>query len=447
MRRKKLTYAILMICSIAIMLVSGAMFVYSAQQQSASTSLSVTFDGKNVDYTVQAFYQVAGSGTTYNMKDDSNNSTLTFHASDQSSTQTLSVKENSGTVALSATETFVLFTYVFSNTASTGAYGMEVTLTGSASADSNMAVTYLTSESSYTTTSAGLGNQAGLVTGTTAPTSVFVKAGDTKYFYILVTLQDPTLNGSYNKSASPLAWTVVCSNEKEPSAPVLPTVTTISENLSETINDAQSAEFLVNKNIEIVNGAVVEITISNIDISSANTNITVTSGSLTINVKWHGIENINITVGSNGSLILENFGGSIGYTGDVIVNGGTATISDTRITGDVTITDGTTTTENTAITGDVTITGGTANMDNSQIQGNLIISGTGRATISGGNSVVMGMSTTPSNLTIYNGTFAFDPSPYALIPEGYEVKTVNQGNMTLYRVVKQPTQGEGVWDI
>ena len=216
MKKRKLMYAISMILCTIIITASCVMVVLSANSQNVTSSLSVTFSGQNVNYNAQAWYQVAGSSSRTALKDSSNtsNSTLTFSATEQSATKTLAVIENSGVVNLSVNNTYVLFTYKFTNTASTGAYGMEITLTGSASSDSNMTVKYLSSTSDYTVSSSGLTTQSGLVTSTTPFDHVFVGAGQTKYLYILVSLVDPCLNGSYNKSSSGLSFAVTCSENK-----------------------------------------------------------------------------------------------------------------------------------------------------------------------------------------------------------------------------------------
>ncbi len=441
MRRKNLTNAILMICSIAIMIVSGVMFVYSAQQQSASTSLSVTFSGHHVNCSVEGWYQVKGDTQRTALKNSTNGTKVTFSATEGSTEKTLEINNvaSENKAILTSQKEYVLFTYKFTNTATDGAYGIEVSLTLDSISNSNLkAVKYGTSSSLYTNSSAGLGEQYTTLSSSsdTVFTDVFIVAGgdDTlatgtgiKYFYILLEVNDLTLPVSFNPD---FTWTIESSNEVEEAEP-LPTIT-YSTNTSITLTEDMASNIVVTNNAEV-----------------------------TIDAGYYNITG-NVAVNSGTVTILH-----AAITGDVAITGGTATISDTAITGNVTITSGTATIQSTAITrdvtitggtatirdganitGNVTITGGTATIDNGWIQGNLSISGTGGAEIRGDNSTVTGnLSTTPSNLTIYNGVFTFDPSPYALIPEGYEVSTFNPGNMTLYRVAKQPIQGEGVWDI
>ncbi len=224
MRRKRFFSSIAFVLSLVMLAVSGAMFVHSAQQQSASTSLSVTFSGMNVDYTVRAWYQLMGTTERTPLRDPSNNNnntntTISFDATDPSSTKTLAVAENNGNIALSATATYVLFTYEFTNTASSGAKGMLVSLDNSSSSDNNISIKYLSSTDDYTP-STGLDSQASSVYDSSESEfdEIFITAGQhTKYFYILVSLEDPTLNGTYNKSSSPLSWSVECSDaETEP---------------------------------------------------------------------------------------------------------------------------------------------------------------------------------------------------------------------------------------
>ena len=216
MKKRKLMYAISMILCAIVITMSCVTMVLSATSQSVTSSLSVTFSGQHVNYTAQGWYQVAGSSSRTALKDSSNtfNDTLSFSASDVSTTKNLAVVENSGVISLSANNTYVLFTYKFTNTASTGAYGMEITLTGSASSDSNMTVKYLSSTSDYTVSSSGLTTQSGLVTSTTPFDHVFVGAGQTKYLYVLISIVDVYLNANYNKTSG-MSFSVTCSSEME----------------------------------------------------------------------------------------------------------------------------------------------------------------------------------------------------------------------------------------
>ena len=201
MKRNKLIYAIVMVCSVAVMLVSGAILAFSATRQNVTSNLTVTYVANNVNFTASSFYQVSGESATTNLVNvaDSNNTTLTFIASDTSGTKDLSTPEP---VTLTANNTYVLFTYTFTNTASSGAYDMSVSLADN-SVKSHVVTKYLAGTTMYYNNAdsdadkiADLAAQKLLVTGATAPTNVVISAGATKYFYVLVELEDPDLTAS-----------------------------------------------------------------------------------------------------------------------------------------------------------------------------------------------------------------------------------------------------------
>ncbi len=227
LRKRKLFSSIAFALSVIMLAVSGAVFVHTATQQSATSSLSVTFSGENVNFTANGWYQVKNTASHPYLVNGNGTEGITIHATDASTTTTLNTPANTS-VELSASNTYVLFTYKFTNTASNGAYGMEVTLTGSTPQNSNIDVKYLVSSANatdYYSSSAtdeakisALDEKVSAVTGTTAFSNVFIQAGHHKYFYILVSLKDNTLNGTYNNT---LSWNVVCSSEREEVSPVV----------------------------------------------------------------------------------------------------------------------------------------------------------------------------------------------------------------------------------
>ncbi len=466
---KKLYYIVLTICSISMALVLGAMVVHSAQLQTTSSSLSVTFSGQNVNYEVQGWYHIHGGNRTELVDNDNDNDNIVrFSATEAPTVKTLQIDNESETnkATLTSEHPYVLFTYKFINTASSGAFAMNVSLNITPSPTNMKAIKYGSGSELYA--EANLDTFKGTLIGVSTFSNDLIVAGGTsgattgdsvKYYYILLEINDLTLPVNFNPT---FAWTVECSNQ---------TTVTISGNSSVEITDTQSAEFLVDKNIEIVNSSTVQLNICN-DIGSANTNMVVSSGELIIDCQGgHSISNINITVGSNGSLTLKNHasiegdiiidggsailenvilsgditisGGSSEFTnsqiiGNLIVSDGSAELGNTSIIGDLNISGGDLTNNNCNIIGDVVIEAGNTLFNNSSINGNLTVSGAETATLSGDNSNITGnISADLGSLTIYGGTYKQDPSLFANIPTGYEVRTINYNDMTLYRVVKK----------
>lgn len=214
MKRKNLTFAILMICSIAIMLVSGAILVHSATQQSVSSSLQVTFSGDQASFRAEAWYQVENSGTKVALKDSTNHTTeyVNFGATDAPTTKTLELY-NPNTIELTASDQYVLFTYKFTNTASDGAYDIKVSLTGTSNEDANLDVKYYTSNSDYNANALTTQKNTVLASSETEFTNVYIPSNNgVKYFYILVKVKDNTIGATFNKSN--VNWTITGTQHK-----------------------------------------------------------------------------------------------------------------------------------------------------------------------------------------------------------------------------------------
>ena len=211
LRKRKLFSSIAFVLSLVMLAVSGAIFVHSAQQQSVSSSLQVTYDARNVNFTADAWYEKpSNSGTKQAFADN----TLTINATAaESTTSTLSV---TNPITLNANpDTYVLFTYKFVNTASNGGYDMLVSLTDDAT-KTNVNVKYLTSITAdvYTTLSS---QRTAVVNGgsTSVPAAVCVPAQSTLYYYVLVEIDDNTLGSSYvGNSEHKIIWSITSANTK-----------------------------------------------------------------------------------------------------------------------------------------------------------------------------------------------------------------------------------------
>lgn len=158
------------------------------------------------------------------------------------------------------------------------------------------------------------------------------------------------------------------------------TFLTASQNVN--IFTDSDAYGLFGYNAEITNNAVISVNLGgNIDLISAGINVTVSSGELRIDTNGHRIGNLNITVGSSGSLTI-NSGGD--FFGDVTVNGGSAIIDSTGIRGDISITGG-----------------GYAQIQNVfSLKGNITISGT-NTYVNFSNSLIDGDMTIDTDYQVY----------------------------------------------
>ena len=164
MKRKRFFSSIAFVLSLVMLAASGVMFVHSAQQQSTTSTLQVTFNGHHVNCSVEGWYQVKGDTQRTALVDNDNDvdNVVTFSAIEGSTEKTLEINNvaSENKAILTSQKEYVLFTYKFTNTATTGAYGIEVSLTLNNISNSNLkAVKYGTSLSLYTNTSAGLGDQ------------------------------------------------------------------------------------------------------------------------------------------------------------------------------------------------------------------------------------------------------------------------------------------------
>ena len=209
MKKKKLSYVLMTLASVVMLMLASAMFVYSANSQSAISTFTVTYTADNVAFTASAYYQREGESSTTALKDSSNtsSSTISFLAGDNNaSSKTLAAQ---GDIEMGVSMQYVLFTYVFHNDATAGGYDIKVSLADGTSDKDNVTITYLASANTYTTTSAGLDEHKDTVTGATAPTNVYIPAQGTKYFYILVTINNAFKNSNYNSTPTAgLVWTV-----------------------------------------------------------------------------------------------------------------------------------------------------------------------------------------------------------------------------------------------
>ncbi len=207
----------------------------------------------------------------------------------------------------------------------------------------------LTTDTSFTNSLTNTGN--GMVTYTSSDTSVatvnastgavtIVSAGSTT---ITATVTDTSTHYYATKTTT---YTIT----------VRTSTTFLTASQIVNIQTASEAYGLFGYNAEITNNAVISMRlIQDIDLSSAGINVTVSSGGLLIETNGHSIRNLNISVGSSGSLTIKY--GEI--FGNVTVNGGSATFEGTSIVGDISITGGgqMTTPSGTYFNGNITISG------------------------------------------------------------------------------------------
>ncbi len=234
MNKKKLSTTMLLVFSIVLFVVSGAIFVHSAQSQVTHSTVSVSYVADNVSFTSKAFYQVAGNNSITYFTDTESpyGQELTFVASDSTSyTRTL----NATDFSLGVNNNYVLLTFSFRNDASSGGYCIKVSLTDGTTNKNNVNVTYLSDSSNYLSnmsspTSAELTSQKSSVSSASAPTDVYIEAGDTKYFYILVEVDNLYLNANYTSTASNgLVWNIQSTTElEEPPQPFIISGSTIT---------------------------------------------------------------------------------------------------------------------------------------------------------------------------------------------------------------------------
>ncbi len=221
LRKRKLFSSMAFMLSLVMLMVSGAIFVHSAQQQTATSSLSVTFSGQNVNFEAQGWYHVDGGSRTAMVNSQGGN-TVSFSATETSVEKTLKISntEAENKAVLTSEHPYVLFTYKFVNTASSGAFGMEVSLNITPTPTNLKTIKYASSTTLYT--EADLDTFKDSVTGTSTFTNDFIVAGGTsgatsgnsvKYYYILLEVYDLTLPVTFNPSFN---WSVRCSDSVTP---------------------------------------------------------------------------------------------------------------------------------------------------------------------------------------------------------------------------------------
>lgn len=324
MKKNNLFTSIILVSSIVLFIISSIFFGLSATSQTVRGTLNVTYVADNVSFTASAFYQLQDTGAKVDLVDTSNNNatSVTFTPASNTSVKTLSATSN---INLTVNKQYVLFTYAFTNNASAGGYCIKVSLTDGTTSTSNVTVRYLASPTKYCTnatpTSAELTSFKSSVNSSSAPTNVYIGAQQTKYFYVLVEIDNAYLNSNYNSdTTNGLTWSV--ENTATTFDPEISTNTVL--NMTEDIES----------DIIITNGATVTINGQGHTIDGS---ITINSGSVTINnctiadiVYINGgtteIQNTTFEEG-NPSIVVS--GGSVtvhssgDFCGDVVMSGGT----------------------------------------------------------------------------------------------------------------------------
>ena len=214
--RKKLIISLTTL-SLAIIAVFSITFgVLAAQTQSVKNIFSVNYAADNVAATVAAKYQVKNGSSTYltggNVTyDNTANAGYRFQPGDDN-TNPATLSASGANVTLTATDNYVIFTYIFQNDNSTGGRAMTVTLTDSA-VKTNVNCYYLASAEAnkgyndiyYSTYDAQDETNNVVRTEGQVPSTQTVNAQGTVYFYVLVEIDDDTLDASYVSTYAPNA--------------------------------------------------------------------------------------------------------------------------------------------------------------------------------------------------------------------------------------------------
>ena len=180
--------------------------VLSASVQSVSSSMAVTYHANNVSATLRASYQVAGSNNAINLVNTTNNTNyLKFYATEATTTGVL----DGGLLNINSTNSFVLFTFAFTNDASAGAYDIKVTLADN-STKNNMAVYYSATGAEM---SGSLSSKYSVLTSSSAYTSIpnalYIPAQTTGYFYLLIEIADLDYGAQYASYANAgVSWSL-----------------------------------------------------------------------------------------------------------------------------------------------------------------------------------------------------------------------------------------------
>ena len=181
--KKKLIIALIFLCIVLVVAIAGTTVVFVATSASAKTNVNVEFVANRVQCTLRGSY--TNNGTTTNLKKGTQ-TTLTFGPNVQNdsfdSTDIISLEEDSPKV---------VFEYIFTNT--DDEINMNVELL-SAPDETNVKVGY-----AYSATQLDKNN----ITTTTNYEIQQVNAGQTKYLYIVVEVDD--LMG-YARYAGSIQW-------------------------------------------------------------------------------------------------------------------------------------------------------------------------------------------------------------------------------------------------
>jgi len=213
---KKITRNIITFVLALLIGIGATIGVLAASNQSVRTNMNVTYHADNVHATVSATYQVAGQSSATNLLNSSGGTSITFTASERTQDKDLHSPEN---IVLDFDSGYVLFTYMFTNnatrTASDQGYDIKISLIDN-STYSHMSVKYMTTSQALSGTLSGKYKAMSASASSTVPNYVYVGAGNTAYYHILVQVDNFDYDASFTSTASAgLIWHLEHADEKD----------------------------------------------------------------------------------------------------------------------------------------------------------------------------------------------------------------------------------------
>ncbi len=204
--KKKIIMSVSAICLLVVAGVLAVAIVFAAINNTTNSNIKVTYTANQISGTATAFYGVSGDASWSNMYVDGNSEKATsvdFSAEKGEVTTTLSPATTNNEVTVTATKTYAVFKYVFTN--SSTANKIDVNLTDNkVQTPTNFTVKYLATGQDYGISDAytqlkSSGTEA--YSETQVPAKVDTTVG-IQYIYVLVELVDDTIDAEFTAEFS-----------------------------------------------------------------------------------------------------------------------------------------------------------------------------------------------------------------------------------------------------